>query len=203
MRWICWASVSLALLALTAPAVGSESNCGWGGTCASCDQGGYMYGAPACAAPFYGWQPGCCEAPPSPCDNAWAGYCQEQARWRAFCHRLGTGGAASCRPTPASCQPTPAALEPPGQAVPTAPVQPAGEPPGPIAPGWPGQPPVPGLPGGPAEAPLAPRPADLEEPVALPPVPEPLPDESARSWYRFWLPAGNARSQSAGWPRLR
>jgi hypothetical protein len=34
--------------------------------------------------------PGCCEHSPSCCDNVWAGFCEEQARARAYWSRLGS-----------------------------------------------------------------------------------------------------------------
>lgn len=90
----------------------------------NCHGGLHGLGARACAGSYYGMQPGCCECPPSPCDNAWAGYCDEKAKCRAFWHRFGTGwmchdkkccgsfgckigwkgGCVGCTPTPA-CSP--------------------------------------------------------------------------------------------------
>jgi hypothetical protein len=219
MRWICWASVPLAVCGLMRSAAGLDSTYGWGGTCASCQQG-YGYDAPACAAPFFGFQPGCCESPPSPCDNAWAGYCQEKARCRDFCYRLGTGAGIFRGWMPGICQAMPGATEPCGQplpglpeepegpAVPAAPGQRAvptvpGEPTGPVGPGVPGAPPVPVPPGGLPDAPLPRGPADLGDPLALPPLPGPLPDETTRIWDRLWRPWGSARDQRAERPRLR
>jgi hypothetical protein len=86
MRRVYWVSVSLAAIALLVLAAASDSNYGWAASCACCQQ------CNTCAAPFCCWQPGCCETPPSPCDNAWAGYCQEKARRNARRYRLGTGG---------------------------------------------------------------------------------------------------------------
>jgi hypothetical protein len=212
MRWICWASVPLAVLALMSPAAGFESVDGWGGTCASCEQC-YTYGAPPCAAPFFGWQPGCCQEPPSPCDNAWAGYCHEKARWKAFWYRVGTGGRACCGSMPAGCQSMPVAPQPAGPAVPTTPAEP-GKPLGPVGPGGLDGSAVPAAPGGLVEPPvpvppseadegsLPPEPPAFEEPVAFPPMPRPLPGETTQRWGRFWLPRGSAR-QPATWPRLR
>ena len=208
MPRICWASLLLAMLILSSPASGVDSGYGWGKTCASCEQC-YTYGAPACGAPFFGWQPGCCQAPPSPCDNAWAGYCEEKARWKAFCYRLGTGGKASCGSMPADCQPTPAVLEPGVRPLPPSPSAPgkglAPQVPGRVGepPGWRTAPPVPVAPGDPTAAPLPPEPADLQAPVALPPLPAPAPDVTTRSWDRFWLRPGNARTQPANWTDLR
>jgi len=213
MRRICWACVVLAVVALSRPAAGFDSGYGWGKSCTSCEPC-YTYGAPACGAPFFGWQPGCCQDPPSPCDNAWAGYCEEKARWRAFCYRLGTGGKASCGSMPADCQPMPAVLQPIAGPLPPPPAAPGrslaplapgrvGQPPGAAPPGWRAQPPVTVGPGDPTAAPLPPAPADLQEPVALPPLPQPAPDETTRRRDWFWLPSGNARTQPANWTGLR
>jgi hypothetical protein len=213
MPRISWASLPLAVLALTSAAVGSDFGYGWGTTSASCGQC-YTYGAPACGAPFFGWQPGCCQDPPSPCDNAWAGYCEEKARWKAFCYRLGTGGKASCGSMPGSCQALPMVPPPPGQRVPPSLAAP-GKGLGPLAPGRLGPAPLPApgggyrdspiplAPGDAPEAPLPPDPADLQEPVALPPLPSPTPGETTRRWDRFWPTAGNARTQQATWNGLR
>jgi len=52
-------------------------------------QGAYCSGA--CGAPAYGiLVPGCCEHPPSCCDNVWAGYCAERARRRCFARAMMT-----------------------------------------------------------------------------------------------------------------
>ena len=43
------------------------------------------YRGPACYSPNgYNLTPGCCISPPSACDNAWDGYCQEKAKWQAY-----------------------------------------------------------------------------------------------------------------------
>lgn len=47
--------------------------------------------AAASRAPVFGTAAWAYQRPPSPCDNAWAGYCQEDLRWREFRHRVGTG----------------------------------------------------------------------------------------------------------------
>jgi hypothetical protein len=45
----------------------------------------YNYSGPACfGPPGYCLAPGCCECAPCACDNAWAGYCEQKARWQAF-----------------------------------------------------------------------------------------------------------------------
>ena len=118
MRWIRWVFVPLAVCALISAVTGFNYTSVEGGTCASC-RPCYGYGAPACAAPYFGWQPGCCELPPSPCDNAWAGYCQEKARCKAFWHRLGTGGRTCCSTQSGGCGPTAVSPKPLAQPVPT------------------------------------------------------------------------------------
>jgi hypothetical protein len=200
MRWICWASVFLAAFALIRPAVGSESISGWEGTCTSCDQG-YGFGAPPCAAPFFGWQPGCCQEPPTACDNAWAGYCCEKARWKAFWYRVGTGGRSCYGSMPGNCQPTPPSPQPVIEPAPMAPAKP-GKTPAPATPAEPGKPSPPPAPGSPGKVPLPPPP-NLDEPVALPPMPAPLPDETTLKWNRFWRPGGTAWTQPTNWLRLR
>jgi len=91
MRRICWgtALLSVFVIALPATAAGPGCACSQGGKTGSC-QG---LSAPACAAPCYSMSPGCCRSAPSCCDNAWDGYCQEVARWRALWGRIGTGAA--------------------------------------------------------------------------------------------------------------
>jgi hypothetical protein len=50
----------------------------------------YSYSGPACfSPPGYCLAPGCCECPPCACDNAWAGYCEQKARWQAFWTQVG------------------------------------------------------------------------------------------------------------------
>ncbi len=202
MRWICWGPALLTMLGLCGPAAGFEFAYAWGGSCASCQGYGHPYCAGACAGPFYGWQPGCCESPPSCCDNAWAGYCQEKARCWAFCHRLGTGGTScgampmGCAPTTVGPRPVPAAPEEPmvprGDGVPDQPVAPPG-------PGAPGEPPAPAPAGEPSVPPLPPEPTGLDEPVALPPVPY----ETTQRWSPPWLPRSIAREQPVGWHQVR
>jgi hypothetical protein len=86
MRYLCLASaMGLLLIAQTA----------YAGGCASCngnDAGSYKsYRGPACfSPPGYSLTPGCCECPPSACDNAWDGYCEEKARWKAYFTQVGT-----------------------------------------------------------------------------------------------------------------
>jgi hypothetical protein len=77
MRWMCWGGVLLATLAMTgnARAYDARGPCGCGGFPAASLSAGACGGVAG-----YGLMPGCCECPPSCCDNAWAGYCQEKAR---------------------------------------------------------------------------------------------------------------------------
>lgn len=67
MRWIGLASVLIAV-ALAGPALAGHH---W----SAYSMG---YGVP-CPAPCLA--PGCCECQPSCCDNVWAGFCQEKARF--------------------------------------------------------------------------------------------------------------------------
>jgi hypothetical protein len=87
MRCLGWASALSFLLLIQAPI----ANAG----CASCggnDGGSYRnYRGPACfSPPGYSLSPGCCECPPSACDNAWDGYCEQKAKWQAFFAQVGT-----------------------------------------------------------------------------------------------------------------
>ena len=87
MRWLGRASaVSLLLLVNSALTYAGCASCGGN------DMGGYRsYRGPAgFSPPGYCLAPGCCECPPSACDNAWDGYCQEKAKWQAFFARVGT-----------------------------------------------------------------------------------------------------------------
>ena len=72
--------------------------------CVTCDRGPAAgFGAPACRGPIFGTEPGCCEHPPTPCDNAWAGFCQEKLKWKQFWYKVGSGHWVSPRTaTPAS-----------------------------------------------------------------------------------------------------
>jgi hypothetical protein len=157
-------SILLALAVLTSSAFGA--NYSRSGSCASCERSS-GYGASACAGPAgYNLAPGCCECPPSACDNAWAGYCQEKARWQAFWTRVGTPkakcGTAVCYsdgPTPTSVtrsspigpQPQPSATKPAPNGL-----QPIPEPPS-----------------------AEPRPT---EDKAYSPVEKPIPNEALRRW---------------------
>lgn len=230
MRWICWVSVPLAVFGLTGPAAGFDSTLVAGGTCGGCEHcSGYC--APACGAPFFGWSPGCCQCQPSPCDNAWAGYCEEKARWRAFWYRLGTGGASYCTPvradcgvpTCSSCPSQPAVLGPAPQAAPAgppgadlpplpedqagAPLPPKlGAPPVPLEPLGAPLPPAlsePPPPPMPDGPPLMPEPPDVREPSALPPVPRPSSEETTLDWNTFRFLRRTDRSRSTSWYRLR
>jgi len=60
--------------------------------CSSCDGGpSHSFYAPACSGPMFGTVPGCCECPPSACDNAWDGFCQEKLYWKSLWYNIGTG----------------------------------------------------------------------------------------------------------------
>lgn len=220
MRWICWAILSLAVCALVGAAAGTDPAYGGEGPCGSCEPN-YSYYAPACASPFHGTVPGCCEFPPSPCDNAWAGYCQEKARCRSFWQRLGTGGATHCGSAPTGCQSAPTGCQPTSSApqpnidfaprpvvrvieppVGKATVGPARSPAAAVR-GEIGETSAPMVPTRPAEIPLPPEPADLDRPIALPPVPTRPADDTTRRWSPSWLPRINARNEQATWPRLK
>jgi len=87
MRWLGWASV-LCILLLVQSGIADAG-------CTSCngnDSGSYRSyrGSACCAPPGYSLAPGCCECPPSACDNAWDGYCEEKAKWQAFFTKVGT-----------------------------------------------------------------------------------------------------------------
>lgn len=87
MRWFYWAS-TLSILLLYHSSL-AQAACP---TCNGQDNIGYRtYCGPACfTPPGYCMAPGCCECPPSACDNAWEGYCGTKARWQAFFYRVGT-----------------------------------------------------------------------------------------------------------------
>lgn len=78
MRRVLWASWILCAGLWPTWAMAIDAHYG-GGHRASCS-----LQAPACGGTFgYGLAPGCCECPPSCCDNAWDTYCEEKARWQA------------------------------------------------------------------------------------------------------------------------
>ncbi len=87
MRWIGWACALSLLLVIHAGIIYAACP-----TCGGNDMASYRaYGGPACySPPGYCLQWGCCECPPSACDNAWDGYCEEKAKWQAFFTRVGT-----------------------------------------------------------------------------------------------------------------
>jgi hypothetical protein len=87
MRWLGWATaVSFLLLVNSAITYAGCASCG------GSDMGSYRsYRGSACySPPGYCLAPGCCECPPSACDNAWDGYCQEKAKWQAYFTQVGT-----------------------------------------------------------------------------------------------------------------
>ena len=171
MRLFCLILVLPVVCGLAGPAAGEGCNCG--GTSPYGCNGAYgSYYAPACAVSFYGMVPGCCICPPSPCDNAWDGYCEERAKWKAFWYRVGTGAyldhhgncghrgnCTNCQPIPAQHQPMPVYHQPPPTEY---------------------QPVVRPLP------PVDSNPDDVEQ-APLPPVPKPAPEETARPWYLRWM----------------
>jgi hypothetical protein len=87
MRWLGLATAGSFLLIIN----GAITYAGCS-TCGGNDANGYRsYRGPACfSPPGYCLAPGCCECPPSACDNAWDGYCEEKAKWQAFFSRVGT-----------------------------------------------------------------------------------------------------------------
>jgi len=138
MRWICWTFALLAVGILASSAAAVEPACGAAGSCADCGQN-QMLCAPACCVPSgFNLTPGCCQCQPDCCDNVWATYCQERARWQAFWLRVGADGS-GCRECetvgcevaepchPATATPTPAVSEPGGPVMPATP--PVPEPP--------------------------------------------------------------------------
>ncbi|MGW8256150.1 MAG: hypothetical protein ACWGMZ_01560 [Thermoguttaceae bacterium] len=131
MRWLSLAFVPcLFVLLLTN---GSNSFAAGCINCGGNDAASYRaYSGGACfAPPGFCTAPGCCQCPPSACDNAWAGYCQHKARWQAYFYNVGVpkarcGGccmtpvAAPCHcyeeeisePIDMQSQPTPAVKQP-------------------------------------------------------------------------------------------
>ncbi len=70
-KWAFAVSIAAIAVAMVGP-VGMAG-------CVTCERGPAAgFGAPACRGPMFGTEPGCCEHPPTPCDNAWAGFCQEK-----------------------------------------------------------------------------------------------------------------------------
>lgn len=170
MRWTHLPLALLAVSGLAVPAVGFQptwvEGSGYAGPVYN-----HAYCAPACGASFCGLVPGCCEFPPSACENAWVGYCEERAKWKAFWYRVGVPGTTSCS------QPTAAWPCPPDPSQPMVQPSPATSGPPTVQP----LPPVPAEPSGPAE------------PPALPPVPPP--DAASGHWTSpwSWPPTGQAR----------
>jgi hypothetical protein len=87
MRCFGWAAALSVILSIQA----ANANAGCA-ACAGNDGGSYRaYRGSACLSPpGYSLAPGCCICPPSACDNAWDGYCQEKAKWQAFFTTVGT-----------------------------------------------------------------------------------------------------------------
>ena len=161
MRRMQLSSALLALAVLSSSAFGANHT---RGGCASCERSS-GHGAPACAGPIgYNLKPGCCECPPTACDNAWAGYCQEKARWQAFWARVGTPKPKCGTTVSYTNVPTPAATN---RLPPVGPQPKATEP-------------VPnGLQPIPEPTPVEPRTSDDN---AYPPMDKPIPSEALRRW---------------------
>jgi hypothetical protein len=118
----------------------------WAGDCHCGGMSNRSYqslSGPPCFSPL-NLAPGCCECPPSACDNAWAGYCQHKAKWQAYFAQVGTpraGCYSSCRSgrCASSCgTPTPAVREVPASPAETTPT--------PAVSAGPEEPPLPPLP---------------------------------------------------------
>jgi len=137
MRWIYWVS-ALSFLLLFQSTI-ADAGCS---SCIGNDGGSYRaYRGGACfSPPGYSLAPGCCVCPPSACDNAWDGYCEEKARWQAYFTQVGTPrlhycGCSSIVPVTTSCnssknppavetQPKPAVEPQPKPAVKSQPASP-------------------------------------------------------------------------------
>ena len=167
MRWMGWVPALLSVYALASPAAGFAPGCGGVHP---------AYGAGACAAPDYGWTQGCDEHPPSCCDNAWAGYCQEKARWEAHWRQAFSGHATASYARPVTViyrQSTPRTYveTPQGQES--------------IAPGVP----RPAQPAAPTVAPTVPAPPQPGVPSAATPSVEPVPEPAVpKATWNWGLP---------------
>ena len=154
MRWIRWAFALSAVCVLACSAPGAELTWGQPTPWLDCEQC-YGLAAPACGMQFSCLVPGCRQCQPTACDNAWATYCQEKAKWRAFWYRVGTGAycqRAYCdcqHPTPAMYQPSNPSLQPISDEI--------GDPVGP------------------------------ERQQGMPPLPEPVGEETTWRWTNPWL----------------
>ena len=87
MRWISWGSTFLLISVLASRAVG------WDGDCGNAPPRANDAHSPctnvACAAKAgYSCGTGCGTCTSPCCQKAWAGYCQEKAKWQAFWARL-------------------------------------------------------------------------------------------------------------------
>jgi hypothetical protein len=114
--------------------VAQAADCG----CSSMSNRHYqsLCGEPCFSPPGCSTAQGCCDCPPSACDNAWDGYCEEKAKWQAFFAKVGAPkpkcyygnrGCGYCatpmRPVeeaPAEATPTPATTPRPAMATPRA-----------------------------------------------------------------------------------
>ncbi len=193
MRWICWVFAPLAVLGTLGQATGLEPGGHGGRTCGSCEHHGGL-SAPPCGVSFYGMTPGCCETPPSACDNAWAGYCDERAHWKSRWYRMASHPPQPTRPTRATCrstvrsistvelQPPPKASAPPRPRPPVAevPLIPVPEAPLPPEPTVLPEPAGVDEPGPPAQS------DEPAEPSALPPLPSAVSQDTTWNWDRLW-----------------
>jgi hypothetical protein len=75
-------------LILIGIALAAQADCGCGGM--SNRSYNSLSGPPCFSPPGCTSAQGCCECPPSACDNAWEGYCQHKAKWQAFFTKVGT-----------------------------------------------------------------------------------------------------------------
>ena len=138
MRKMNLAGALFGSMILLCAAAAANADCG----CSGMSNRSYnsLSGPPCFSPPGCCLAPGCCDCPPTACDNAWAGYCQQKAKWQAFFTKVGTprpsccygnGGYGNCgSPTPAvkelpadsTSSPRPAAgAEPPKTELPPAP----------------------------------------------------------------------------------
>jgi len=164
MRWICRGFALLAVCSLLNPATGYAAGCGEKAICAGC-QGYRTLGAPACAAPDFGTVPGCCQCQPSPCDNAWDGYCLEKSWCWRLGYRIGSRPASCGVAVPAGCNAKTVSSQGTEKRVPAPAVKPPAPP----------EPPEPA------------RPIEDAEPGSeLPPLAQPAVEKSASTW-KGWL----------------
>jgi hypothetical protein len=90
MRWTCWGFALLAASGLVRLALGVETVHGAAGLSSSHSPGEACSQTACVAAAGSPLSPGCRGCQTSRCDNVWAGYCQQKAKWQAFWSRVGT-----------------------------------------------------------------------------------------------------------------